>query len=130
MSYYGENLRLSIFGQSHSPAIGMCLEGVSAGFKIDMDELQDFLDRRAPGRNELMTQRKEADKPEFISGLMNGVCCGGAVTAIIRNEDCRPEDYEMFKNTPRPGHADYTANIKYRGFQDYSGVFGFSWCMY
>ncbi len=126
MSCYGENLRLNIFGQSHSPAIGMTLDGVPAGVRIDFDALQSFLDRRAPGRSELSTARKEDDIPEFISGLLDGVTCGTPITAIIRNKDARKEDYLEYKNLPRPGHADYTAAIKYGGYQDYSGGGAFS----
>ena len=76
MSRYGEFLHLTIFGQSHAPAIGMTLEGLPAGETIDMDALQAFLDRRAPGQNEWSTPRKEADQPEFLSGLVGNVTCG------------------------------------------------------
>ena len=121
MSFYGENIKLSLFGQSHSAAIGMSLEGIPAGFELDMDELMRFMRRRAPGRNKYSTARKEDDVPEFLCGFVNGVSCGTPITAIIRNNDARPEDYEALENTPRPGHADYTAGIKYCGYQDRSG---------
>ena len=88
-STYGENLKLSIFGQSHAPAIGMTLDGVPAGQAIDLDELQRFLDRRAPGRAEYATPRKEADRPEFLSGLVGNVTCGAPLAAIIRNTNTR-----------------------------------------
>ncbi len=122
----GENVKLTLFGQSHSPAVGMTLEGVPAGFAIDFDKLNAFLERRAPGRDPLATQRREADRPEFISGLRDGRTCGAPLTAIIRNSDARPGDYRLFESIPRPGHADFTANVKYGGFQDRSGGGHFS----
>ena len=125
-SSYGENLRLTIFGQSHSPAIGMTLEGIPAGERIDLEALQRFLERRAPGRNAYSTARKEADAPEFLSGLRGDTTCGVPLTAIIRNGDTRSKDYAPFSAVPRPGHADYTANVKYFGFQDYAGGGHFS----
>ncbi len=126
MSGFGENIRLTVFGQSHSAAVGMTLEGIPAGELIDMEELSRFLSRRAPGRNSYSTQRKEADVPEFLGGLVGNVTCGSAITAVIRNTDCRPGDYERFRTVPRPGHADYTAHVKYGGFQDVSGGGSFS----
>ena len=80
-STYGENLHLTIFGQSHSPAIGVTVEGIPAGEKVDLDELQRFLNRRAPGKNVWSTPRKEADAPEILSGLVNGYTCGAPLTA-------------------------------------------------
>ena len=125
-SSYGENLHLTIFGQSHSPAIGMTLEGIPAGEQIDFEALQRFLERRAPGRNAYSTARREADAPEFLSGLRGDTTCGVPLTAIIRNGDTRSKDYAPFSAVPRPGHADYTANVKYFGFQDYAGGGHFS----
>ena len=126
MSRYGEFLHLTIFGQSHAPAIGMILEGLPAGETIDMAALQTFLDRRAPGRNDWSTPRKEADQPEFLSGLVGNVTCGAPLTAIIRNTNTRSGDYENLKDIPRPGHADYTAQVKFGGAQDVSGGGHFS----
>ena len=125
-STYGENLRLTIFGQSHSPAIGMTLEGFPAGFAVDPEALQRFLRRRAPGQSELSTPRKEADRPEFLSGLFAGRTCGAPIAVILRNTNILPGDYAGLQNTPRPGHADYTAQIKYFGFQDPTGGGHFS----
>ena len=125
-STYGENLHLTIFGQSHSPAIGMTLEGIPAGEQLDFEALQRFLERRAPGRNAYSTARKEADAPEFLSGLRGDTTCGVPLTAIIRNGDTRSKDYAPFSTMPRPGHADYTANVKYFGYQDYAGGGHFS----
>ena len=125
-STYGEHLKLSIFGQSHAPAIGMTLDGVPAGQVIDLDELQRFLDRRAPGRAEYATPRKEADRPEFLSGLVGNVTCGAPLAAIIRNTNTRSGDYSNLAVVPRPGHADYTAAVKYGGTQDAAGGGHFS----
>lgn len=125
-STYGENIRLSIFGQSHSPAIGMTLEGIPAGEHIDFDQLQRFMERRAPGRKAYSTARREADVPEFLSGVRGEYTCGTPLTAIIRNGDTRSKDYAAFSAVPRPGHADYTADVKYFGYQDYAGGGHFS----
>ena len=125
-TFAGLALRLSIFGQSHSEAIGMTLDGLPAGLPIDLDKLQGFLNRRAPGQNDWSTPRKEEDRPEFLCGLKDGYTCGAPLTAIIHNNNTRPKDYSRLKITPRPGHADYTAELKYRGFQDYSGGGHFS----
>lgn len=125
-TFTGLALRLSIFGQSHSEAIGMTIDGLPAGLPIDLDKLQAFLNRRAPGQNDWSTPRKEEDRPEFLCGLKDGFTCGAPLTAIIHNNNTRPKDYSQLKITPRPGHADYTAEVKYRGFQDYSGGGHFS----
>ncbi len=125
-STYGENLKLTIFGQSHGAAIGMTLDGIPAGFSVDMDELQFFLNRRAPGQNAWSTPRKEADLPEFLAGITDGLTCGAPITAIIRNTNTRSGDYENLKTCPRPGHADYTAQLKYGDFHDAAGGGHFS----
>lgn len=125
-SSYGENLRITIFGQSHSPAIGVTMEGIPAGEQIDTSVLQAFLRRRAPGQNDWSTPRKEADEAEFLSGLVDGHTCGAPLTAIIRNTNTRSGDYAPFANTPRPGHADYTAWAKFSGAADPAGGGHFS----
>ncbi len=125
-STFGKNLIVSIFGQSHSDAIGVVVDGLPAGFEIDMEELQEFLDRRAPGRSKNSTKRKEADKPEFLSGLFDGLTCGAPLAAIIRNKDVRSQDYDQIDEMPRPGHADLTARVKHNGFEDYRGGGHFS----
>ncbi len=125
-SSIGENLRLTIFGESHGPAIGMTLEGIPAGLKLDMAQLQRFLDRRAPGRSETATARREADIPEFLSGVKDGAVTGSPIAAVIRNADTRSGDYEALRTVPRPGHADYTAQVKYSGHQDPAGGGHFS----
>ena len=125
-STYGENLKLSIFGQSHGPAIGMTLDGIPAGLSVDLDKLQAFLNRRAPGQNDWSTPRKEEDKPEFLGGILDGYTCGAPIAAVIYNHNTRSGDYDNLMNCPRPGHADYTAQIKYGGFQDAAGGGHFS----
>lgn len=125
-STFGENLKLSIFGQSHGPAIGMTLDGIPAGLPVDMDELQFFLNRRAPGHHDYATPRREEDKPEFLAGIIDGYTCGAPISAIIRNTNMRTVDYSGLKDCPRPGHADYTAQVKFGGYQDVSGGGHFS----
>ena len=125
-STYGRDLRLTIFGQSHSPAIGMTLEGIPAGESVDLEELRRFLQRRAPGQNDYSTPRKEADVPEFLSGLAEGKTCGAPLCAVIRNTNTRSGDYANLRDLPRPGHADYTAQVKYGGAQDVAGGGHFS----
>ena len=125
-STYGENLKLSIFGQSHGPAIGMTLDGIPAGLSVDVEKLQSFLNRRAPGQNDWSTPRKEEDRPEFLAGILDGFTCGAPIAAVIHNHNTRSADYNNLKDCPRPGHADYTAQIKYGGFQDAAGGGHFS----
>ena len=124
--YNGAVLRLSVFGQSHAEAVGMTLEGLPAGLPVDPDALQSFLNRRAPGRNDWSTSRREEDCPEFLCGLKDGKTCGAPLTAIIRNRNTRSSDYEQLRCLPRPGHADYTAQLRYGGFQDVAGGGHFS----
>lgn len=125
-STYDGNLRISIFGQSHSGGIGCVIDGLPAGEKIDLDELQAFLSRRAPGKNAWSTPRKEADMPEILSGLVDGMTCGAPLSAVIRNTNTRSQDYSELRDIPRPGHADYTAHIRYGGYQDVAGGGHFS----
>lgn len=125
-SIYGNNLKLSIFGQSHGAGIGMVLDGIPAGEAVDLDKLQLFLNRRAPGQNDYSTPRKEEDRPEFLSGLLDGYTCGAPIAALIRNKNTRSGDYANLKDCPRPGHADYTAQVKYKGYQDSAGGGHFS----
>lgn len=125
-SSYGENLRVHIFGESHGPAVGVTMEGVPAGEAVDLEELQRFLDRRAPGRSAWSTPRKEADVPEFLSGLRDGRTCGTPLTAILKSANTRSGDYDALRDVPRPGHADYTAWVKYGESRDSRGGGHFS----
>lgn len=125
-STYGNNLKIAIFGQSHADAIGVTIDGLPAGFTVDMEQLQAFLDRRAPGQGRHTTARKEADRPEFLCGLVGNTTCGAPLTAIIRNSNVRSSDYDNIRDIPRPGHADFTAHSKYGGYEDVSGGGHFS----
>ena len=125
-STFGKMLKLSVFGQSHSAGIGFSLDGFPAGLRVDMDALSTFMARRTPGRNEYSTPRREKDIPEFLSGIANGVTCGAPIAAVIFNSDVKKHDYNNLKSVPRPGHADFTAQIKYGGHQDKTGGGHFS----
>ena len=125
-SSFGQNYRISIFGESHAPAIGVTVEGLPAGSEVDAVRLQAFLDRRAPGRDALSTSRREADAPEFLCGVKDGKATGAPITAIIRNSDTRSGDYGNLAAVPRPGHADWPAEVKYGGNQDRAGGGHFS----
>lgn len=125
-STYHGRLTVSIFGQSHGAGIGVVVDGLPVGEAIDLDELQVFLNRRAPGGNAWSTSRREGDVPEILSGLSAGLTCGAPLTALIRNTNTRSKDYSNLKDIPRPGHADYTAQVKYGGFQDVAGGGHFS----
>ena len=125
-SYLGEHIHVSVFGQSHSPAIGVVVDGLPAGERVDMEELGRFLKRRAPGQNATSTPRKEADLPQFLSGLVDDVTCGAPLAALIENTNTRSQDYAQLRDKPRPGHADFTAQVKYGGFQDVAGGGHFS----
>ena len=125
-SEFGRTLRVGVFGQSHGAAIGVTVDGLPAGERIDLAELQAFLDRRKPGKNPLSTARKEADAPEFLSGLRDGVTCGSPLCAVIYNSDQHSSDYTELADKPRPSHADYTAWVKWGGQADMRGGGHFS----
>ncbi len=125
-SMTGNKIKISVFGQSHSAGIGVVIDGLPVGKKIDMEEVMAFMSRRAPGRNSLSTQRKETDTPEIISGLVNGVTCGAPLCAVIKNTNQHSQDYNNIMDTPRPSHADFSGNIRYNGFNDISGGGHFS----
>lgn len=125
-SQFGNKLKTTIFGQSHGKAIGVVIDGLPAGEAIDIPALQAFMDRRRPGKNQLSTSRQEGDKPLFLSGLEQGCTCGSPLCAIIQNTDQHSADYAALENTPRPGHADYTAFIKWAGQADMRGGGHFS----
>ena len=125
-SSFGKLLKISVFGQSHGAAIGVNIDGLPAGEEIDLEELQRFLDRRRPGRSPLSTARKEADVPEFLSGLEEGRTCGAPLCAVIWNSDQHSSDYAELRDKPRPGHADYTAWVKWKGRADMRGGGHFS----
>lgn len=148
----GNIYKLTIWGQSHAPAIGVTIEGIPAGTSIDLDKLQAFLDRRRPGKDKYSTARKESDIPEFLAGVTGcasllyekedtakgsasaaesagphtAITCGSPVTVVIRNSNTRSSDYEELKFVPRPGHADFAAMVRYREARDYAGGGQFS----
>lgn len=125
-SVTGKNIKVSVFGQSHSEAIGVVIDGLPVGFTLDMEKIYTFMARRAPGNNAFSTARKEADKPEILSGLVNNTTCGAPLCAVIHNTNIRSDDYTNLKDCPRPSHADYAASVKYNGFNDVSGGGHFS----
>ncbi len=125
-SSFGKLLRVSVFGQSHGEAIGVLAEGFPAGEEVDLERLQRFMDRRRGGSAPGSTPRREADAPEFISGLCEGKTCGAPLCAVIKNTNTDSSAYKGFDDTPRPGHADYTAAVKYSGFADMRGGGHFS----
>lgn len=129
-SSFGENIKVSIFGGSHELSIGVDITGVPAGISISMEELRKFMARRAPGNSKFATPRKEADLPEFESGLdiKNdvGTTNGNIIRAVIKNTNIKTKDYEGFMNTPRPSHADFTAHGKYGSSVNMSGGGPFS----
>ena len=125
-SEFGNTLRVGVFGESHGRAIGVTMQNLPAGEEIDLVALEAFLDRRKPGRNALSTARVEPDRPVFLSGLLNGKTTGSPLCAIIENRDARSGDYAELSDKPRPGHADYTAYLKWNGLADMRGGGHFS----
>ncbi|MDR0854368.1 MAG: chorismate synthase [Clostridiales Family XIII bacterium] len=123
MNSYGKNFRLAIFGESHGPAIGITIDGVPAGFKIDFEKVRADLKRRAPGNSDLTTTRKEADEFEILSGVKDGVATGFPIAITIKNTNTRSSDYDKVL---RPSHADWTALLKYGGHADMAGGGHFS----
>ena len=123
---WGNNIKISIFGESHGNAIGINIDGLPSGFEIDMEKVKFEMARRAPGRSSLSTARSEEDLPEILSGYFEGKTTGTPLCAIIRNKDTRSKDYSKLKDFMRPSHADYSGNIKYLGFNDYRGGGHFS----
>ena len=125
-SEFGKNLKVSIFGQSHGEAIGVVINGLPEGEKIDFEHLQAFLERRRGGKNAFSTKRAEKDIPRFLSGIVEGKTCGMPLAVIIENEDKRSGDYSEILDRPRPGHADLTAFLKWEGKADMRGGGHFS----
>ena len=119
-------MNYTIFGESHGPAIGVVLEDVPSGLALDLEQVSFELSRRAPGKSPLSTARKEADRPEILSGLFEGRTTGTPLCAVIRNGDQHSGDYAAIRTLARPGHADYTGHVRYKGFQDYRGGGHFS----
>ena len=126
-STFGETLRVTVFGQSHSAAIGCVVEGLPVGFEPDLDALATFMARRAPGRDPWSTPRREADSVRIVSGLNDrGETCGAPLAALIENTSHRSSDYDLLARVPRPSHADLTAQARWDGHQDVRGGGHFS----
>ena len=126
MRFSGNTIEYEIFGGSHESEIGVIAKGLPAGEKIDPEKLQAFLKRRAPGQNSWSTPRKEADIPIFESGLEDGVLTGETLRAVIKNTNTKSSDYKNILDVPRPGHADYTAYVKYGNSVNMAGGGPFS----
>jgi len=125
MNSFGVVFRISLFGESHGPAIGVVVDGCPPGLHLSPDDFLPDLKRRQSGSRGT-TKRQEPDLPEILSGVLDGVTTGAPVTLMTRNSDKISSDYEEFKNIPRPGHADFVAKVKYSGFSDMRGSGHFS----
>lgn len=125
-SVFGDRIKMTIFGESHGPAIGLVIDGLPAGFALDLEAINLEMARRAPGQNELSTARKEKDAYIIESGFFSGKTTGMPLCALIYNDDQKSKDYSLLQNIMRPGHGDYTGRIKYKGFNDYRGGGSFS----
>lgn len=125
-SMFKNNISFSIFGESHGGAIGVVMDNLPSGEFIDMDKVADFMHRRAPKKDGTTTPRSEKDIPNVVSGLLNEKTTGTPLCAIIQNTDTKSKDYANVSKLARPGHADYTGNIRYKGFNDVRGGGHFS----
>ncbi len=123
---WGNKIKISIFGESHGRAIGINIHGLNPGIEIDLNYINKEMDRRAPGKSQLSTPRKEEDSFEILSGYFNRKTTGTPLCAIIYNKNQHSKDYEKTKNLMRPSHGDFTGHIKYSGFNDYRGGGHFS----
>ena len=126
MNSFGRLLRFSIYGESHGHGVGAILDGLPAGLAIDEAFLRAELQRRRPGQSKLTTQRQETDEPHLHSGLLNGVTTGAPIHVAFANKDARSKHYDNIGQAPRPGHADYPAHMRHRGFNDHRGGGHFS----
>ena len=123
---YGSAIALTIFGESHGAAIGAVLDGLAAGIPVDEEFIAAQMEKRRAKKGGLSTSRIEADKVRFLSGVYNGRTTGTAITMVIENTNTRSGDYAKTLGLCRPGHADYTAHVKYGGFEDFRGGGHFS----
>ena len=117
---FGSLFKLTTFGESHGPAIGGILEGCPAGIELDLESIQEDLDRRKPGQSSIVTQRKESDEVSILSGVFNGKTTGTPIGFSINNTNQKPKDYSHIQDSYRPSHADYVYDQKY-GIRDYRG---------
>lgn len=126
MNTIGDQIKLTIYGESHGASIGAVLDGLPAGVSVDWDEVRREMERRAPGRNALSTDRKEKDAFEIQSGYFNDHTTGTPLCVMIRNGDQHSKDYDQLRHIMRPGHADYAGHVRYGGYNDYRGGGHFS----
>lgn len=125
-STFGDKIKISVFGESHGNGIGVVIDGLPAGEKIDLEQVYTQMARRAPGRDKTATPRKESDAPKILSGMLGNTLTGAPLCAVIENTNTRSTDYGNLLTTPRPGHSDYAAFVKYKGANDIRGGGHFS----
>lgn len=125
-STWGNQLKISIFGESHGKGIGAVIDGFPAGFAFDMDWINQELTKRAPGKSSLTTGRKEEDRPMILSGILENTTTGAPICIMITNTDTHSKDYESLRAVPRPSHSDFTGKLRYRGHNDIRGGGHFS----
>jgi chorismate synthase len=126
MNSFGKIFRVSIFGESHGPFVGIIIDGCPAGVPVTVEDFSADLERRKGGIQKGTTPRKEDDIPQFLSGVFNGHTTGAPLTIVFTNSNVRSADYEKARDIPRPGHADMVASQKFGGFEDYRGGGHFS----
>ncbi len=126
MSSWGDKVKITVNGASHAKELSVEIQGIKKGFELDFDAILRQMERRAPGRSHVATPRKEPDFPEIIAGVQNNITTGDTIKMIIKNTNQHSKDYSSLKVCPRPGHADYTAYLKYNGELDMSGGGPFS----
>ena len=126
MSSWGNYVKISVFGESHGNGIGVVIDGLPSGEKIDMEALLVQMGRRAPGKDKAATPRLEKDLPEILSGMLGDTTTGAPLCAVIRNTNTRSQDYGEMMTRPRPAHADFTGHVRYNGFNDIRGGGHFS----
>lgn len=125
-SFWNHNISISVFGESHGPAIGVVIDNLPAGEPLDVTQIREFMARRAPKKDGTTTSRSEKDMPNIMSGMLNGRTTGTPLAAFINNTDTHSQDYGNISHLARPGHADYTGALRYRGFNDVRGGGHFS----
>src|SRR5215203_2154646 len=126
MNSFGRIFRISIFGESHGPSVGITIDGCPTGMALSQDDFTVDIERRKGGVQKGTTPRKEDDKPIFLTGVFNGKTTGAPLTILFENKNTRSSDYEKLRAIPRPGHADFVAHQKFGGFEDYRGGGHFS----
>ncbi|WP_121354914.1 chorismate synthase [Flavisolibacter nicotianae] len=126
MNAFGRLFRVSIFGESHGPSVGITIDGCPAGLPLNEEDFTVDIERRKGGQQKGTTPRKEDDKPIFLTGVFNGKTTGAPLTIVFENKNTRSGDYEKQRAFPRPGHADFVAHQKFGGFEDFRGGGHFS----